>query len=208
MRHRRIVERADHVEQLVGGAQSGQLIGRDLGRPRAVGRQRRRRQVDVGHVGRDLALGLEQLGQLGQSLVGHLDHADVDGHAAEAAGLGLAAGERVEDGGLARPGKPDDRDLHRSGLSNPARGSTRLSSGSPRVKRPRLSQNSSMLRSSTRPLDHDVCGVTMMFGERVERRVGRQRLFAERVEDRAAKRPVASRRAPALARRPARRARR
>ena len=78
----------------------------------SVRRQRRRRQVDVGHVGRDLALGLEHLGQLGQSLVRHLDHADVDGHAAEAAGLGLAAGERVENGCLARPGKPDDRYLH------------------------------------------------------------------------------------------------
>ena len=77
MGDRRIVERAHDVEQLVGGAQPRELVGRDLGRLAAVGRQRRRRQVDVGHVGRHLALGLEQLGQPGQALVGHLDHADI-----------------------------------------------------------------------------------------------------------------------------------
>ena len=43
--HRRILERADDVEQLVGGAQSGQLVGRDLGRPRG-------RRPTVGGAGR------------------------------------------------------------------------------------------------------------------------------------------------------------
>ena len=75
-------------------------------RPRAPSTDERRRgQVDVGHVGRHLALGLEQLGEPGQPLVGHLDDADVDGHAAEAAGLGVAPGERVEDGRLAATGQ-------------------------------------------------------------------------------------------------------
>ena len=46
-----------------------------------------------------------------------------------------------------------------------------------------------MLRSSTRPLDHDVCGVTIRLGSVVERRVGRQRLVAERVQHRAAQGP-------------------
>ncbi len=112
MRHRRVVECPHHVQQFVGRAQSGQLVGRNLGRLTSIRRQRRRRQVDIGHIGRDLALGLEHLGQLGQSVVRHLDHADVDGRAAKAAGLGLATRERVENGCLARPGQSDYRDLH------------------------------------------------------------------------------------------------
>ena len=112
MGHGRVLERANHVEQLVGVAQPRELIGRDLGRLATVERERRRGQVDVGHVGRNLALGLEELGQLGQTLVGNLDDADVDGQAAKAARLCRAAGERVENSRLARPGKANDRYLH------------------------------------------------------------------------------------------------
>ena len=68
-----------------------------------------------------------------------------------------------------------------------------LSSARPSRNRARLSQNSSMLRSSTRPLDHDVWGVMMRFGRVPERRVGRQRLFPERVQDGAADGAVAQR---------------
>ena len=118
-------------------------------------------QVHVGHVGMDDLLRLEDLGQPIESLVGDLDDAHVHGDPAVAAGLGVTARQRVEDGGLARPGKADDGDLHGQ---YPAAGSTTLSSVSPRAKRPRLSQNSSMLRSRTRPLDQAVCGVTMTFG--------------------------------------------
>ena len=114
--HGRVLERADDVEHLVGGAQPRELIGGNLGRLAAVDRQRRRGQVDVRDVGRHLTLGLEELGQLRQPLVGDLDHTDVDGHAAESAGVGLAASQSVENGRLARPGKSDDRYLHRRRL--------------------------------------------------------------------------------------------
>ena len=112
-------------------------------------------------------LGLKISASASEPRVGHLDDADVERDAAVAAGLGVAPGQRVEDGGLARSGKPDDGDLHRpivAGDQYPAFGSTTLSSGSPAAKRRRLSQNSSTLRSRTRPLDHAVCGVTMTLG--------------------------------------------
>ena len=57
-------------------------------------------------------LGLKTSASLSEALVGDLDDAHVELEAAVAAGLGVAAGERVEHGGLAAPGKPDDRDLH------------------------------------------------------------------------------------------------
>ena len=168
MRIGRVLEGADDVEQRVRIAQPGEVVGRQLlGPDVALGRRRRRRQVDVGDVGVDDLLRLEDPGQRVEPVVGDLDDADVEGHPAVAAGLGVAAGQRVEDGGLARPGKPDDGDLHRpivAGISNPALGSTTLSSGSPAANRRRLSQNSSTLRSRTRPLDQAVCGVTMTFG--------------------------------------------
>ena len=80
--------------------------------------------------------GLKMAAELVEPLVGHLDDADVELHAAESAGLGVAPGERVEDGRLARSGKTDDGDLHGpmlpvAGAQYPAVGSTTLSSGSP-----------------------------------------------------------------------------
>ena len=155
----RVLERADDVEQGVRIAQPGEVVGGQLlGPDVALGRRRRGRQVDVRDVGLDDLLGLEDAGQRVEPRVGHLDHADVEGDPAVAAGLGVAAGQRVEDGGLARSGKPDDGDLHRAIVAAgqyPALGSTTLSSGSPVAKRRRLSQNSSTLgrgrARSTRP---------------------------------------------------------
>ena len=162
MRVGRILERADDVEQRIGVAQPREVVGRQLlGPDAALGRGGRRGQVDVRDVGLDDLLRLEDLGEPVEALVGDLDDADVERDPAVAAGLGVAAGQRVEDGRLAAPGKPDDGDLHGQ---YPAAGSTTLSSGSPFANRRRLSQNSSTLRSSTRPLDHAVCGVTMTFG--------------------------------------------
>ena len=113
MRVRRILERPDDVEERVRVAESGEVVGRQLlGPDVALRRGRRRRQVDVGDVGLDDLLGLEDLGQPVEAVVGDLDDADVEGDPAVAAGLGVAAGERVEDGRLARAGKPDDGDLH------------------------------------------------------------------------------------------------
>ena len=113
MRHRRVIESPDHVQQRVGFPQSSQLVGRQLlGSDAAFGRSRRRRQIEVGDVGLDDLLRLEDLGQRNQSVVGNLDRADVQFHATITAGLGVAAGESVEDRGLPRAGKPDDGDLH------------------------------------------------------------------------------------------------
>ena len=113
----------------------GQVLGADM----ALGRGGRRRQVDVGDVGLDDLLRLEDLGEPVEPLVGHLDDADVELHPAEAARLGVAAGERVEDGRLARPGKPDDRDLHAVDPTGRARSGrslrTRLSSRRPGRRR-------------------------------------------------------------------------
>jgi hypothetical protein len=85
-------------------------------------RRRRGGQVDVGDVRVDDLLGLEDDGELVEPVVRDLDDPDVELEAAVPAGLGMAAGERVEDGGLAAPGKTDDGNLHgvivrRSGLS-------------------------------------------------------------------------------------------
>ena len=103
VRDGRVLERADDVEQRVGVAQPREVVGRQLlGPDVALGRGGRRRQVDVGDVGLDDLLRLEDLGQRVEPRVGHLDDADVEGDAAVAAGLGVAAGQRVEDGRLAR----------------------------------------------------------------------------------------------------------
>ena len=76
MRVRRVLERADDVEQRVGVAQPRQVVGRQLlGPDVALGRRRRRRQVDVGDVGLDDLLGLEDLGQPVEPVVGDLDDA-------------------------------------------------------------------------------------------------------------------------------------
>ena len=114
MRVGRVLEGADDVEQRVGVAQAREVVGRQLlGPDVALGRGRRRGQVGVGDVGLDDLLGLEDRGQRVEPRVGHLDDADVEGDPAVAAGLGVAPGQGVEDGGLARSGKPDDGDLHR-----------------------------------------------------------------------------------------------
>ena len=105
VRVRRVLERPDDVEQRVRVAQPGEVVGRQLlGPDVAFGRGRRRRQVDVGDVGLDDLLRLEDAGQRVEPIVRDLDDADVQGHAAVATGLGVAASQRVEDGGLARPG--------------------------------------------------------------------------------------------------------
>ena len=91
-----------------------QLLGPDL----ALRRRGRGRQVDVGDVGLDELLRLEDRGKAVQALVGHLDDADVELEPAEPAGLGVAAGQRVEHGRLARSGKPDDGDLHGGSIAD------------------------------------------------------------------------------------------
>jgi hypothetical protein len=91
----------------------GQLLGADV----ALGRSRRRRQVRVGDVGLHDLLGLEDRGQALEPRVWDLDHPDVELHPAESTGLGMTPGQGVEDGGLTRSGKPDDRDLHSPRLS-------------------------------------------------------------------------------------------
>ena len=118
MWHGRARERANDVKQLVRRPQPRELIGWNLGGLAAIYRERRRWQVDVRHVGRNLALGIEQLGQLGESFVRNFDHADIDRHAAEATGFSLAPGERVEDRRLARAGKADYRDLHETSVAD------------------------------------------------------------------------------------------
>ncbi len=158
----RVLERTDDVEERVGLAQPREMIGRQLLRPDPpLGGRRRRGEVDVRDVGLDDLLRLEDLGEPVEPVVGDLDDADVQRHATVPARLRVAARQRVENGGLAAAGKPDDRDLHGQ---YPAAGSTTLSSGSPVANRRRLSQKRSTLRSSTRPLDQAVCGVTITFG--------------------------------------------
>ena len=64
MRVGRVLEGADDVEQRVGVAQPGEVVGRQLlGPDVALGRGRRRGQVGVGDVGLDDLLGLEDRGQ-------------------------------------------------------------------------------------------------------------------------------------------------
>src|SRR5829696_3508843 len=163
------------------------MFGRQLLRADPpLGGRRGRGKVDVGHVGVDDLLRLEHRGEPLEALVRDLDHAHVELEAAVAARLGVASRERVEDGGLATPGKPHDRDLHlvmlpvtaalpttaRRWVQYPASGSTTLTSGWAPAKRRRLSQNRSTDRSSTRVDDHDVCGVRMTFGRSYSGEVG------------------------------------
>ena len=76
---RRVLEGADDVEQRVGLAQAGEVLGRQLlGPDPALGRGGRRRQVDVRDVGLDDLLRLEDLGQPVEALVGDLHDADVE----------------------------------------------------------------------------------------------------------------------------------
>ncbi len=118
MRRRGILECAHDMEQGVRVAQPGEVLGGQLlGPDVALGRGGRRRQVGVGDVGLDDLLRLEDRGEALEPRVGDLDDADVELHPAESAGLGVAPGQRVEDGGLTRSGKPDDRDLHAARLS-------------------------------------------------------------------------------------------
>ena len=77
-----VLERPDDVEQRVRLAEPGEVLGGQLlGPDAALRRGRRGGQVDVGDVGVDDLLGLEDLGQAVQALVGHLDDADVELHA-------------------------------------------------------------------------------------------------------------------------------
>ncbi len=109
----RIVECPHDVEERVGLPEAGQLVGgKLLGADPALARGGRRRQIHVRHVGLHDLLGLEDLREAIEPRVGDLDHADVERDAAVAACLGVSTGQRVEDGRLAAPGKPDDRDLH------------------------------------------------------------------------------------------------
>ena len=129
MRVGRVLERPDDVQQRVGVAQPGEVVGGQLlGADVALGRGRRRGQVHVGDVGVDDLLRLEDAGQGVETFVRDLHDADIEGDAAVAAGLGVAAGQGVEDGGLARSGKPDDGDLHPpivAGISSPRSGRPR-----------------------------------------------------------------------------------
>ena len=101
------------MEQRVGLAEPRKVVGRQLlGPDPTLGRRGRRRQVDVRDVGLDDLLGLEDLGESIEPFVGNLDDPHVERHAAVPARLGVPARQRVEDGGLAAAGKPDDRDLH------------------------------------------------------------------------------------------------
>ena len=112
--HGRVLERADHVEQRIGVAQPREMVGRQLLGPDVpLGRGRRGRQVHVRDIGLDDLLRLEDRGERVEARVRDLHDPDVQRDAAVAAGLGVPAGERIEDGRLARSGEADDGDLHR-----------------------------------------------------------------------------------------------
>ena len=105
MRNGRVFEGTNDVQEGVGLAQSGQLIGRQLfGADSAVGRGGRCRQVEVRHVGVDDLLGLEDLRQSVESLVRNLHGPNVQFHPAVAAGLGVAPSKSVKDRRLPRAG--------------------------------------------------------------------------------------------------------
>jgi hypothetical protein len=138
MRDGRIVECADHVEESLRIAEPREVLGRQLLSPDpALGRGRRCREVDVGHVRMDDLLGPEDLGQAVETNVRHLDDPDVELEPPEPARLRVTARQRVEDGRLARCGKADDGDLHipaslaMTPAQYPAAGSTTFTSGSP-----------------------------------------------------------------------------
>ena len=63
VRHGVVGEGAHHVQQGVGVAQAGQLVGRDVRVGRALRGHGGRRQVHVGDVGGHLALGAKDAGQ-------------------------------------------------------------------------------------------------------------------------------------------------
>ena len=87
VRHGVVLEGAHDVEQRIGVAQPGQLVGGDVPVGGHASRDRGRRQVDVGDVGGDLAAWLEERRQAREALVRDLHDARVDGQPAEAAGL-------------------------------------------------------------------------------------------------------------------------
>ena len=190
VRVRRVLECPDHVEQRVGLAQAGEMLGRQLLRSDpALRRGGRCREIDVRDVGLDDLLRLEDLGQPIEAGVGNLHHADVQLEATEAAGLGMAAGQRVEDGRLAGPGKPDDGDLRSVPGGRVDDVEERLAGGeTTEVVAEQL--DAAVEDPAARPRrvgrDDDV-------GQVVERRRRLERLVTERVEDRPADRPVAER---------------
>ena len=134
----------------------------------------------------DDLLGLEDLGQPVEPLVGNLDGPDVQLHAAVTAGLGVAARQGVEDGRLPRAGQPDDGDLHvladlqmRAALVRPR---SMLADGRGSVSRGQVHDVLERLAGAVaaqvvaedvegatrapRRSTSDVCGVTMQLGSR------------------------------------------
>jgi hypothetical protein len=96
-----VVEAADDVADGVGGADvAEELVAEAFALGGAFDEAG---DVDKLHRGGDEALGLDELGDLGEALVGHGDDAGVgvDGAEGVVRGLGLGAGECVEDGALA-----------------------------------------------------------------------------------------------------------
>ena len=177
-------------------------------------------QVDVGDVGLHDLLRLEHLGEPVEPLVGHLDDADVELRAAVAAGLGVAARQRVEHGGLAGRGQADDGDLHAGDRAGRPRRRADASVSTRRrvddvvqrlargVAAEVLAEQLDADRSSTRAARPRRVRRDDHVGQVVERRRRRQRLLAERVEDGAAERGRRAAPAAAPARRRARRGRR
>jgi hypothetical protein len=110
-RDRRVIEGTRDVEQRIGIANEGQQVRVDRALARRAGGDGDIHVRDVG-VGR--LLRIEQRREPVDPLVGNLDDADVGRRApaGESAGLGMAAGERIEDGRLAAARQAHDGDLH------------------------------------------------------------------------------------------------
>ncbi len=124
MRMDGVVEGANDVEEGVRIAQPREVVGRKLLRADApLRRGRRRGQVHVRDIGVDGLPWLEDGSEPVESVIRDLHDPDVEGDAPVATGLGVPAGQGVEDGGLAAPGKTDDGGLHgtdRTGASDTA----------------------------------------------------------------------------------------
>ena len=169
-RCRRDAARWDRRRRVPRGAARRRRAGAPAGRPGCRRRPRDPRPPMAGPAGRRTsrrpaprAVGLKRAVRRVSRSSGTLTTPTLTVTPAEAARLGVAAGERVEDGGLARAGQADDGDLHRAvSTRRPGRprcaAAHRPGSGAGCRRRARCSA------SSTRPLDHDVCGVTMQLG--------------------------------------------
>ena len=166
MRVGRVLEGADDVEQRVGLAQPGEVLGRQLlGPDLALRRGRRRGQVDVRDVGLDDFFGLKISASRSSRSSGTLTTPTLS---VMPPNPPVSAWPRVsvlKTVVLPEPASPTMAICTRHGRAGSSR--RRVDDVEQRLaaaKRRRLSQKSSMLRSRTRPLDHDVCGVTMTFG--------------------------------------------